>query len=115
MTAVHVRFTVLLTTHYFLSDTEHYIDQCFSTFVRPRPGKFFFFTRRVPGSKRFTRQYLSKFFLSSYIKLKKGLIINYGIIIKSISTIMCTVWYVDKYKVTFKLVITSRRISRGPV
>ena len=43
------------------------------------------------------------------------LIINYGIIINSISTIMCTVWYVDKYKITFKLVIHSRRISRGPV
>jgi len=32
-------------------------------------------------------------------------IINYGIIIKSISTIMYTVWHVDKYKITFKLVI----------
>ena len=28
---------------------------------------------------------------------------------------MCTVWHVDKYKITFKLVIKSRRISRGPV
>jgi len=28
---------------------------------------------------------------------------------------MCTVWHVDKYKITFKLVINSRRISRGPV
>jgi len=27
---------------------------------------------------------------------------------------MCTVWHVDKYKITFKLVINSR-ISRGPV
>ena len=33
------------------------------------------------------------------------LIINYGIIIKNISTLMCTVWNVDKYKITFKLVI----------
>jgi len=33
------------------------------------------------------------------------LIINYGIIIKSISTPMYTVWHVDKYKITFKLVI----------
>jgi len=24
------------------------------------------------------------------------------------------VWHVDKYKITFKLVINSRRISRGP-
>jgi len=24
---------------------------------------------------------------------------------KSISTLMCTVWHVDKYKITFKLVI----------
>ena len=30
---------------------------------------------------------------------------NYGIIIKSISTLMYTVWHVDKYKITFKLVI----------
>ena len=30
---------------------------------------------------------------------------NYGIIIKSIITLMYTVWHVDKYKITFKLVI----------
>jgi len=36
-------------------------------------------------------------------------------IIKSISTIMCTVLHVDKYKIALKLVINSRRISRGPV
>ena len=36
------------------------------------------------------------------IKLTEVLIINYGIIIKGISTIMCTVWHVDKYQVTFK-------------
>ena len=35
----------------------------------------------------------------------KRLIINYGITINSISTLMCTVWRVDKYKITFKLVI----------
>jgi len=28
---------------------------------------------------------------------------------------MCTVWHVDKYIIAFKLVINSRRISRGPV
>ena len=33
------------------------------------------------------------------------LITNYGIIIKSISTLMYTVWHVDKYKIIFKLVI----------
>jgi len=32
--------------------------------------------------------------------------INYGINIKSISTLMYTVWHVDKYKITFKLVIS---------
>ena len=32
--------------------------QCFSTFVRPRPGKFFFI-RRGPGPNKFTRKYLS--------------------------------------------------------
>jgi hypothetical protein len=30
--------------------------------------------------------------------------INYGIIIKSINTLMYTLWHVDKYKITFKLV-----------
>jgi len=35
----------------------------------------------------------------------KLLIINYVIIIKSISTLMYAVWHVDKYKITFKLVI----------
>ena len=32
--------------------------------------------------------------------------INYGIIIKSISKLMYTVLHVDKYKITFKLVIS---------
>jgi len=63
-----------------------------------------FFIRRGPGPNKFTRKYLS-IFLSSYIKLTKVLIINYGIIIKSIRTLMYTVWHVDKYKITFKLVI----------
>jgi len=31
---------------------------------------------------------------------------NYGIIIKSISTLTYMVWHVDKYKITFKLVIS---------
>ena len=43
------------------------LEQCFSTFVRPRPGKFFFI-RRGPGPNKFTRKYLSNS-LSSYIKL----------------------------------------------
>ena len=38
-------------------------------------------------------------------KLTQVLIVNYGIIIKSINTQICTVWHVDKYKITFKLVI----------
>jgi len=37
------------------------LDQCFSTFVRPRPGKFFF-KRRGPCPNAFTRKYLSSFF-----------------------------------------------------
>jgi hypothetical protein len=37
---------------------------------------------------------------------KKVLIINYGIIIKSISTLTYTVWHVDKHKITFTLVIS---------
>jgi len=28
---------------------------------------------------------------------------------------MCTVWHVNKYKISFKLVINSRRTSRGPL
>jgi len=74
----------------------------------------YFFKRRGPGPNRFTRKYLS-IFLSSYIKLTYVLIINYGIIIKNSSTIMCKVWHVDKYKITFKLVINYGRSSRGPV
>ena len=65
-----------------------------------------FFIRRGPGPNKFTRKYLSNFFLSSYIKLTLVLIINYGIIVKSISTLTYTVWHVDKYKITFKLVIS---------
>jgi len=40
------------------SDT---IDQCFSNFVSPRPGKFFFL-RRGPSPNKYTRKYLSLFF-----------------------------------------------------
>jgi hypothetical protein len=36
------------------------VPQCFSTFVRPRPGKFFFI-RRGPGPNKFTRKYLFNF------------------------------------------------------
>ena len=39
-----------------------HLRQCFSTSVRPRPGKFFFYKTRM------TRKYLS-IFLSSYIKV----------------------------------------------
>jgi len=35
-----------------------------------------------------------------------GLITNCGIIVKSISTLTYMVWYADKYKITFKLVIS---------
>jgi len=50
-----------------ISCISYSLDQCFSTFVRLRPGKFFF-VRRGPGPNKFTRKYLS-IFLSSYIKL----------------------------------------------
>jgi hypothetical protein len=47
------------------------LHQCFSTFVKPRRRKFFFFykTRAPPGPHKFTGKYLPNFFLSSYIKL----------------------------------------------
>jgi hypothetical protein len=38
----------------------HPVEQCFSTFMRPRPVKFFFIRR--PGPNKFTRKYLSNFF-----------------------------------------------------
>ena len=48
--------------------------QYFSTFVRLRPGKFFF-TRRGPGPNRFNRQYFSNFFFfCSYIKLTYSMV-----------------------------------------
>jgi hypothetical protein len=90
------------------------LDQCFSTFARPRPDKIFFHKTRA-RSQQIYSSVPFQYFLSSYIKLKQVLIINYGIIINSISTLMRTVWHVEKYKITFKLVINSRRISRGPV
>ena len=77
--------------------------QCFSTFVRPRPGKFFFQKMRAQSQQIYSQIFSN--FLSSYIELSQMLIINYGVIIMSISTLMYTVWHVDKYKITFKLVI----------
>ena len=65
----------------------------------------YFFIRRGPGPNKLTRKYLYIFFLSSYIKLTQLFIINNAIIIKSISTLMYTVWHVEKYKITFKLII----------
>ena len=82
------------------------LDQCFSTSVRrPRPGKFFFSKDEGPVPTNLLVNTFPIFFLSSYIKLTSLLIINYGIIIKSISTLMYAAWHVDKYKITFKLVI----------
>jgi hypothetical protein len=80
--------------------------QCFSTFVRPRPGKFFFHKTRAGPVPTNLLVNTFPFFFNSHIKLTQVLIINYGIIIKSISTLTCTVWHVDKYKITFKLVIS---------
>jgi len=37
------------------------LEQCFSTFVRPRPGKYLF-VRQGPVPNKFTRKYLSSFF-----------------------------------------------------
>jgi len=84
--------------------SDYALGQCFSTFGRPRPGKFFFHKTRA-RSQQIYSSVPFQIFLSSYIKLILVLIINYGIIIKSISTLMYTVWHVDKYKITFKLVI----------
>ena len=44
------------------------LGQCFSTFVRPRPGKIFFHKMRARSQKIYSQK-LSNFFLSSYIKL----------------------------------------------
>jgi len=90
------------------------IERCFSTFVRPRPGKFFFYKTRA-RSQQIYSLVTFQFFLSSDIKLTLSINNNYGIITESISTITYTVWHVDKYKITLKLIINSRRISRGPV
>jgi hypothetical protein len=50
------------------SPWEDPLEQCFSTFVRPRPGKFFFYKTRARGP---TNLLLNNFpfFLSLYIKL----------------------------------------------
>ena len=44
------------------------LQQCFSNFVRSRPGKFFYFYKTRPGPNKFTLKYFP-IFLSSYIKL----------------------------------------------
>ena len=95
---------------YFVSS----VKQCFSASVRPLPGKVFFRKTRARSQQIYSSAPF-QFFLSSYIKLTHVFIINYGVLIKSISTLMCTVWHVNKYKITFKLFINSRRNSRGPV
>jgi hypothetical protein len=86
-----------------MSQTFSALNQCFSTFVKPRTRNFFFFKDEgtVP-----TNLIVNTFtiFLSSYIKLTQVFIINYGIIIKSIITLTYMLWHVDKYKITFKLV-----------
>ena len=52
-------FTFSTILQYFL----FLLTQCFSNFVRPRPGKFFFFLiKRGPGPNKFTPNYLSNFF-----------------------------------------------------
>jgi hypothetical protein len=79
------------------------ISPCFSTFVRRRRGKFFLLDEGPVAKNLLVNTF--PICLNSYIKLKYVLIINYDIIIKSISTLMYTVWHVDKYKITFKLVI----------
>jgi len=88
----------------FFYEMNHVMYVSVSQTLRDRGPVNSIFIRRGPGPNKFTRKYLS-IFLSSYIKLTYVLISNYGIIIKSISTLMCTVWHVDKYKITFKLVI----------
>jgi hypothetical protein len=54
-------------TSHIYTQTEHIIQQyslvqCFSTFVRPRPGKYVFYKTRARGPNKFTRKYLSIFF-----------------------------------------------------
>jgi hypothetical protein len=83
------------------------VTQPFSKFVRPQPGKFFFHKTRA-RSQQIYSSVPFQFFLSSYIKLTYVLIINYGIIIKSIGTLIYRVWHVDRYKITFKSVINHR-------
>ena len=43
--------------------------QCFSTFVRPRPGKFFFHKKRARSQQIYSSVTFQFFFLSSYIKI----------------------------------------------
>jgi len=56
-----IHATKCVKTAVFLSVSPCCLVQCFSIFVRPRPGKFFFM-RLGPGPNTFTRKYLSNFF-----------------------------------------------------
>jgi hypothetical protein len=48
---IRVCLHILVTCQFFF----HIVNQCFSTFLIPRPGKFFFFIKRGPGPNKFTR------------------------------------------------------------
>jgi len=101
----HVKYYICGICIYNIVKFAFGLAQCFSTFVRRRPVKFLFHKTRVRSQQIYSSvpfQFFFKF-------------IHYGIVIKSISTIMCAVRHVDKYKITFKLVINSRRISRSLV
>ena len=64
----NIRFNIILASTPMSYEQSHSyrfrpnpVYQCFSNCVRPRSGKFFFITRG-PGSNKFTRKYLPKFF-----------------------------------------------------
>ena len=57
----HIRSREFRLCIHSLFKLPYVIAHCFSTFMRPRPGKFFFI-RRGPGPNRFTRKYLSILF-----------------------------------------------------
>jgi hypothetical protein len=55
-----IKISTFLFCRFKLLRLVFHLDHCFSTFVTPRPGKFFFI-RRGPGPNKFTRKYLFNF------------------------------------------------------
>ena len=80
------------------------VEQCFSIFVRPWPCKFFFQKTRARSQQIYSHLpfHFFKFIHLTNTSINNELWHNQK---KVLVHLMYTVWHVDKYKITFKIVI----------